>query len=161
QSLHTNSYDEALGLPSREAALLALRTQQVLAHEGGVADTADPLGGSFAIERLTAELEARARELLARIDGMGGMLDAIREGWVQEQIHQAAYRWQREIETDERVVVGVNRFVEEAAAPTFQHDPSIEIERTRFLAEWRAQRDGWAAAATLKRLEARARGTDN
>jgi len=162
QSLHTNSFDEALGLPSRDAALLALRTQQVLAHESGVPDTADPLAGSFAIERLTADLEARARALLDRIDEQGGMLEAIRAGWVQEQIHEAAYRWQREIEAGERVVVGVNRFVEEEApAPAFRHDPAIETERAGLLADWRAQRDAWACAAALKRLEAQARGSEN
>ncbi|MEO5617797.1 MAG: methylmalonyl-CoA mutase family protein [Candidatus Eisenbacteria bacterium] len=162
QSLHTNSYDEALGLPSREAALLALRTQQVLAHESGVADCADPLGGSFAIERLTADLETRARELIGRIDAQGGMLEAIRSGWVQEQIHEAAYRWQREVETGERVVVGVNRFAEVATSPpSFRHDPSVERERARFLAEWRTQRNAWAAAGALKRIEAAARGSEN
>ena len=162
QSLHTNSYDEALGLPSREAALLALRTQQVLAHESGVADTADPLGGAFVIERLTADLETAARTLLDRIGSAGGMLEAIRSGWVQQQIHEAAYRWQREVESGERVVVGVNRFVEEeSAAPAFRHDPAIETERAQLLADWRAQRDNRAAAASLERLEARARGSEN
>jgi len=163
QSLHTNSYDEALGLPSQEAALLALRTQQVLAHESGVPDTADPLGGSYAIESLTASLEARARELLARIDAMGGMLEAIRRGWVQEQIHEAAYRWQREVESGERVVVGVNRFSESeplASAP-FRHDPAVEKERARFLADWRAQRPAAAVTTALGRLERAARGSDN
>src|SRR5206468_3123472 len=92
QSLHTNSYDEALGLPSREAALLALRTQQILAHESGIAETADPLAGSYLVESLTAELERRARELIAQIDRLGGMLAAIESGWVQRQIHESAYR---------------------------------------------------------------------
>jgi methylmalonyl-CoA mutase N-terminal domain/subunit len=162
QSLHTNSYDEALGLPSRDAALLALRTQQVLAHESGVADSADPLGGSFAIERLTAELEARARELIGRIDEQGGMLAAIRLGWVQAQIHEAAYRWQREVEAGARVVVGVNRFAEEESPPpSFRHDPAVERERATFLADWRAQRNAWSAAGALKRIEAAARGSEN
>ena len=127
QSLHTNSYDEALGLPSESAALLALRTQQVLAHESGVAEVADPLAGSYLVEALTAELERRARDLLARIDAMGGMLRAIEHGFVQDEIHRSAYRWQREVESGERVVVGVNRYVEGAAAsPSFRHDPAVE-----------------------------------
>src|SRR6187397_609533 len=93
QSLHTNSYDEALGLPSQDAALLALRTQQVLAHESGVPDVADPLAGSYVIESLTSDLRERASAMIERIDQMGGMLEAIRSGWVQQQIHEAAYRW--------------------------------------------------------------------
>src|SRR5262249_34573741 len=143
QSLHTNSFDEALGLPSQEAALLALRTQQVLAHESGVTDVADPLGGAFAIESLTAALERGARDLIARIDAMGGMLEAIRQGWVQQQIHEAAYAWQRDVESGRRVVVGVNRYADDAPAgtPPFRHDPSVEVERALFLSEWRAQRD--------------------
>ncbi|HTO91026.1 MAG TPA: methylmalonyl-CoA mutase family protein [Candidatus Sulfotelmatobacter sp.] len=162
QSLHTNSFDEALGLPSQDAALLALRTQQVLAHESGVTDTADPLGGSYAIESLTASLEARARELLARIDDLGGMLEAIRQGWVQQQIHEAAYRWQREVESGERVVVGVNRFAESepAASAPFRHDPRVEAERARLLAGWRAERPA-AVSAALARLERAARGSEN
>src|SRR5206468_567186 len=110
QSLHTNSFDEALGLPSQESALLALRTQQVLAHESGAADAVDPLAGSYWVEAMTAELEARARALIADVDARGGMLQAIAEGWVQEQIHEAAYRWQRDVESGDRVVVGVNHF---------------------------------------------------
>jgi methylmalonyl-CoA mutase, N-terminal domain len=163
QSLHTNSYDEALGLPSREAALLALRTQQVLAHETGVTDSADPLAGSFWIESLTAELERRARELLARIERQGGMLAAIETGWVQDQIHRAAYQWHREVEAGTRVVVGVNRFVEDhgAAAPPFKPDARVERARARFLARWRAERDARAMKRALGRLERAARGTDN
>jgi methylmalonyl-CoA mutase N-terminal domain/subunit len=162
QSLHTNSFDEALGLPGRESALLALRTQQVLAHESGVTDTADPLAGSYFVESLTASLEDGARALLARIDGMGGMLAAIESGWVQEEIHRAAYRWQREVETGERVIVGVNRFVEGAppAAPPFRPDPTVERERAAELARWRAERDPRACDAALAALERAARGTD-
>ncbi|HET9327800.1 MAG TPA: methylmalonyl-CoA mutase family protein [Candidatus Eisenbacteria bacterium] len=162
QSLHTNSYDEALGLPSEEAALLALRTQQVLAHESGVAEVADPLAGSYLVESLTAELERMARELIDRVDRMGGMLVAIDRGWVQDEIHRAAYRWQREIETGERIVVGVNRYAEgDAAAPSFRHDPKVERQRARFLAEWRAARDARAVKRALSRLDAGARGTEN
>jgi len=163
QSLHTNSYDEALGLPGEEAARLALRTQQVMAHESGVTDTADPLAGSYFIEALTAELETAARALIARIDGMGGMLDAIASGWVQEQIHGAAYRWQREVESGERVIVGVNKFVEEAPppAPPFKPDPAVERERATMLQSWRNERDARECAAALARLSAAARGSDN
>src|SRR5262249_6309010 len=155
QSLHTNSYDEALGLPSRESAVLALRTQQVLAHESGATDTADPLAGSYWVESLTAELEARARALIAEVDTRGGMLAAIADGWVQEQIHSAAYRWQREVESGERVVVGVNRFADDQPAPPppFQHDPEVERRRAAFLAEWRASRDRNACDAALLALD--------
>ena len=163
QSLHTNSYDEALGLPGREAALLALRTQQLLAHESGVTDAADPLAGSYFVEALTAELETRARALIGRIDDMGGMLEAIAAGWVQEQIHLAAYQWQRDVESGARVVVGVNQFVEDepAPAPPFRHDPAMEGERARFLAEWRSARDAAACDAAIAALVRTARGTGN
>jgi methylmalonyl-CoA mutase N-terminal domain/subunit len=163
QSLHTNSYDEALGLPSREAALLALRTQQVLAHESGVADTADPLAGSYVVESLTAELEQRTRAVLAQIDAMGGMLAAIEAGWVQRQIHESAYRWQREVESGARVMVGVNRFAEDASAavPPFKLDPRIERQRTRMLAAWRAERPAAACTRALAALESAARGDEN
>ena len=163
QSLHTNSHDEALGLPSREAALLALRTQQILAHESGVADAADPLAGSYLVESLTAELEQRARRLLARIDAMGGMLPAIESGWVQRQIHESAYRWQREVESGERVVVGVNRFAEDTAPPLppFKPDPRIERARAKSLAAWRTARPAAPCRRALARLERAARGSDN
>ena len=163
QSLHTNSYDEALGLPSRAAALLALRTQQLLAHESGVADAADPLAGSYLVESLTAEVEQRARRLLERIDGLGGMLATIETGWVQRQIHESAYRWQREVEANERVVVGVNRFAEDEARPTpaFKPDPRIARARARALAAWRADRAAAPCAKALARLEKAARGSEN
>ncbi len=163
QSLHTNSYDEALGLPSQESALLALRTQQILAHESGATDTVDPLAGSYWIEAMTADLEARARALLAEVDSRGGMLEAIASGWVQDQIHEAAYRWQRDVESGERVVVGVNRFGDDrpVPAPPFTHDPDVEERRARFLADWRASRDRVACDAALLRLDAAARGTTN
>jgi methylmalonyl-CoA mutase N-terminal domain/subunit len=163
QSLHTNSFDEALGLPSREAAVLALRTQQILAHESGVAETADPLAGSYFVESLTAEVERRVRELLARIDAMGGMLAAIETGWVQGQIHESAYRWQREVESGERPVVGVNRFAEDAsdAVPPFKHDPRIERARAKMLAAWRAERSAAPCRRALERIEREARGSEN
>jgi methylmalonyl-CoA mutase N-terminal domain/subunit len=162
QSLHTNSFDEALGLPGREAALLALRTQQVLAHESGVTDTVDPLAGSYFVESLTAELAGKATALIETIDAQGGMIASIAAGWVQEEIHRAAYRWQREVESGERIVVGVNRFADEQPAPPpFQQDPSVERERARFLARWRSERPQKAANAALTKLERDARGTEN
>jgi methylmalonyl-CoA mutase N-terminal domain/subunit len=163
QSLHTNSYDEALGLPSQESALLALRTQQILAHESGATDAADPLAGSYWVEHLTAELERRARLLIAQIDEMGGMIAAIGAGWVQHQIHEAAYRWQREVESGERVVVGVNRFTrhEPPAAPPFRPDPAVERERAAFLAAWRHERDAAETRRAMECLARAARGTDN
>jgi methylmalonyl-CoA mutase N-terminal domain/subunit len=163
QSLHTNSFDEALGLPSRESALLALRTQQVLAHESGVTDAVDPLAGSYWVEAMTAELERDARAVLERIDRLGGMLEAIRSGWVQQQIHEAAYRWQREVEGGERVIVGVNRYAEDEtpATPPFKPDPAVERERAAFLARWRAERDRAAAGVALARVGRAARGSEN
>jgi methylmalonyl-CoA mutase N-terminal domain/subunit len=163
QSLHTNSYDEALGLPGKDAALLALRTQQVLAHESGITDTVDPLAGSYFVEALTDELLTRAREVIERIDAQGGMLASIATGWVQDEIHGAAYRWQREIESGERSVIGVNRFADEepVPAPPFKHDPRIERRRAKFLGDWRAERDPRALQAALRRLEKDARGSAN
>jgi methylmalonyl-CoA mutase N-terminal domain/subunit len=165
QSLHTNSYDEALGLPGSEAALLALRTQQVLAHESGVTDSADPLAGSYFVESLTAELERRAREILGTIERQGGMLASIESGWVQQQIHEAAYRWQRDVEAGSRVVVGVNRFADSAESGedvvTFKPDPAVERERASMLAAWRSERDASACESALQRLEREARGTGN
>lgn len=163
QSLHTNSHDEALGLPSQESALLALRTQQVLAHESGATDTVDPLAGSYWVEAMTADLEARARALLDEVDARGGMLEAIAEGWVAEQIHEAAYQWQREVESGERIVVGVNRFGDgqPVPPPPFTPDSTVETERARLLADWRASRDRHTCETALTRLERLARGSDN
>ena len=163
QSLHTNSFDEALGLPSQESALLALRTQQVLALESGVTDAADPLAGSYWVEHLTSELERLALELIERVDAFGGMLPAIEAGWIQQQIHEAAYRWQREVESGERVVVGVNRFAQDdpAAAPPFRPDATVERSRADFLGRWRAEREAAPVAAALAALGRAARGSDN
>jgi methylmalonyl-CoA mutase N-terminal domain/subunit len=150
-------------LPGRDAALLALRTQQVLAHESGVTDAADPLAGSYWVEHLTDELERRASELIERVDAMGGMLPAIEAGWVQQQIHEAAYHWQREVEAGERVVVGVNKFGhdEPPPAPPFKPDPATERARAEFLAAWREQREAAPVANALAALERAARGSDN
>jgi methylmalonyl-CoA mutase, N-terminal domain len=163
QSLHTNAYDEALGLPGPESALIALRTQQVLAHESGVADVADPLGGSYWIESMTADLVAGARAQLERVDTMGGMLEAIRTGWVQEEIHRAAYRWQKEVESGERVIVGVNCFADDApaAAPPFRPDPRVERSRAKLLAAWRTERTAAPVKKALARLDRAARGSEN
>ncbi len=138
QSLHTNAMDEALALPTEEAARVALRTQQVIAHESGVADTVDPLAGAYAVEHLTDEIERRAADYIHKIDAMGGMLHAIEIGYVQREIQEAAYQYQRAVETGDAVVVGVNRFRldEEAPVRTLRIDPSVEraqIERLRAL----------------------------
>jgi methylmalonyl-CoA mutase, N-terminal domain len=163
QSLHTNAMDEALSLPTEAAARVALRTQQVIAHEAGVADTVDPLAGSYAIEALTDEVERRATHYLEKIDAMGGMLSAIETGYVQREIQDAAYKYQRATETDEQLIVGLNcfRVEEKTSIPTLRVDPAIEqaqIERVRAL---RQRRDGKASEAALVRLEEAARGTEN
>src|SRR5438034_6145104 len=121
QSLHTNSYDEALALPTEHAAKVALRTQQVVAFESGVPDTADPLGGSYFVENLTGEIEQRAAEYIEKIDGMGGAVAAIEAGWIQDEIHEAAFRIQQDVEGGDRVVVGVNRYASE-------EDEAVEIQ---------------------------------
>ena len=155
QSLHTNSWDEALSLPSQEAVEIALRTQQLIAHETGAADVIDPMGGSYYLESLTDTLEAQARDYIARIDQLGGAVAAIQQGYVQREVQEAAYRFQQQIESEDQVIVGVNRFTT-APKPIdklFRVDPSWvkrQQERTR---EVRAARDQQAAAAALKRLE--------
>ena len=152
QSLHTNSRDEALALPTTEAARLALRTQQVIAYETGVARVADPLGGAWAIEALTAEIVEKASALIGRIDEMGGALAAIEAGYFQREIQEAAYQAQKAIESKEAVVVGVNEFVleEENPIPTMTIDPKVETEQVERLAAFRARRDG----ARVERLRA-------
>src|SRR5512132_3959154 len=163
QSLHTNSMDEALSLPTEEAARLALRTQQVIAHESGVADIADPLGGAYAIEHLTNEIEDRASNYLERIDALGGMLRAIETGYVQKEIQESAYRYQKAIESEEAIVVGVNRFQskEDTPFPTLRIDPAIEQQQIERLRAVRSRRDSEAADSALAKLEATATGTEN
>src|SRR5579875_681931 len=163
QSLHTNSLDEALALPTEESALLALRTQQIIATETGVTNTIDPLGGSYAIEYRTNEIEHGAREYIAKIDSLGGMLRAIETGFVQAEIQQAAYEYQRAVERGETVVVGVNRFMEKksGAIPTLRIDSEIErmqVERVRAL---RAKRNAAKAKSALEEVERRARTNEN
>ena len=153
QSLHTNSKDEALALPSEAAAKLALRTQQIIAHETGVADVVDPLGGSYTLERLTDELEARADAYLGKIDTLGGMVEAIAQGYPQQEIQDAAYRAQRALETRESVVVGLNEFREEEPAPEGLLRVNERVERTQAvrLEALRKERDG---ASVQRRLDA-------
>ncbi|HEX8069103.1 MAG TPA: methylmalonyl-CoA mutase family protein [Pyrinomonadaceae bacterium] len=163
QSLHTNAMDEALALPTEQAARVALRTQQVIAHESGVADTVDPLAGSYAVEQLTTELERRAAAYVEKIDALGGMLRAIETGYVQREIQEAAYQYQRAVETGDAVVVGVNRFqaAEDAAPPLLRIDPAVEQNQCARLRHLRARRDNAAVASALAAVEASARGTDN
>lgn len=160
QSLHTNSRDEALWLPTEESVRLALRTQQVIAHESGVASTIDPLAGSYAVEYLTAELERRALAYIERIDGLGGALAAIEQGFVQQEIADAAYRYQREVEEGDRTVVGVNAYEADKEAPELERltvDPVIEEQQRMRLAELRSCRDGTRVSAALERIARMAR----
>jgi methylmalonyl-CoA mutase N-terminal domain/subunit len=163
QSLHTNSMDEALALPTEAAARVALRTQQVIAYESGVADTADPLAGSYAIEHLTDDIEEQALDYLKKIEAMGGMLRAIETGYVQREIQESAYRYQKAVETQEQVVVGVNRFQieEEEQVSVLRIDPALEqaqVERVRAL---RARRDAQLTTEALNRLEQAAKTDEN
>ncbi|MGZ3448432.1 MAG: acyl-CoA mutase large subunit family protein [Polyangiales bacterium] len=163
QSLHTNGFDEALGLPTAAAATLALRTQQVIAYESGVADVVDPLGGSYAIEALTERIEAGAKEYIARIDAMGGMVSAIEQGFVQREIQNTAYEYQLQIERKERVIVGLNQFAakEQGSVPVAKIDPRLEEEQVARLRAVRSQRDATKHAEALQRLDTAARGKDN
>ncbi|NJD27769.1 MAG: methylmalonyl-CoA mutase [Chloroflexi bacterium] len=163
QSLHTNSRDEALALPTEESVRLALRTQQILAYESGVAETPDPLGGSFFVETLTDELEAAARAYLDEIEALGGTLRALELGFQQRSIQESAYRVQRAIDAGDQVVVGVNRFRDEATmAPAIQRiDPEGERRQVERVRRVRAERDPAAWESALRRLEDAARGSDN
>jgi methylmalonyl-CoA mutase, N-terminal domain len=163
QSIHTNSFDEALALPSERAARIALRTQQILQHEAGGTDTADPLGGAYFIEALTLELEERAREMIGRIDELGGAVAAVEQGFVQRQIEDAAFEHERRVAAGDRVVVGVNRFAEneDEEIELYRLDPEAEwrqVERTRRV---RDERDVSAAEETLGRVRVAARGSEN
>jgi methylmalonyl-CoA mutase N-terminal domain/subunit len=163
QSLHTNAMDEALALPTEQAARIALRTQQVIANESGIADTVDPLAGSYAIEQLTSKIETKASEYLSKIDGMGGMLRAIESGYVQREIQESAYRYQRAIESGDAIVVGVNKYEtnEDTVVPILRVNADVEraqVERVRAV---RARRNAAAADRALAQLEDAARGTEN
>ncbi|HVH46892.1 MAG TPA: methylmalonyl-CoA mutase family protein [Labilithrix sp.] len=162
QSLHTNSYDEALGLPTSEAVTIALRTQQIVAHESGVADFVDALGGGYAVEALTNRLEAEAKKYIARIDELGGMVSAIEQGYPQREIQNSAYSYQLEIEKKERTIVGLNDFVQDAPpVPVMKIDPEIERAQVERVRAARAKRDESVHAEALRKIEAAAKGTDN
>ncbi|MBI3078410.1 MAG: methylmalonyl-CoA mutase family protein [Deltaproteobacteria bacterium] len=163
QSLHANALDEALCLPTERAAALALRTQQIIAHESGVADTVDPLGGAYFLEQLTDELEARAWAYLRRIDEMGGMLPAIEAGYPQREIHEAAVRYQREVDRGERIVVGVNAYKVEHEEPieTLRVDPQVEAAQITKLQELRGRRDPQGVKSALEALRGGAAGGTN
>jgi methylmalonyl-CoA mutase N-terminal domain/subunit len=163
QSLHTDSYDEAYATPSEEAATLAVRTQQLIAFESGVADVVDPLGGSYYIESLTDRIEGEAQKYLERIDSMGGAVAAIEQGFQQAEIQEASYRYQKMIEQKEQVIVGVNEFVSDYAKITnmLKFNPDVEGRQKQRLAEVRQQRDSGMVGRTLQRLEQVARSSEN
>jgi methylmalonyl-CoA mutase N-terminal domain/subunit len=163
QSLHTNGRDEALSLPTESSARLALRTQQVIAYESGVCDLIDPLGGSYALEALTDDLEAKATAYIAKIDDLGGMVQAIAKGYPQKEIEDAAYRYQKEIESKARVVIGVNDFTVQGEPPfdTMKVDPGLEASQVDRLKKFRAARDNGAAVGAVDALRRAAKGTEN
>ena len=172
QSLHTNALDEALALPTEETARIALRTQQVIAHESGAADVVDPLGGSWYVESLTTKIEEHAHALMERIDALGGSVRAIEQGFVQKEIQESAYRYQQEVEAGRRIIVGVNSFRDEEGGgpiPLMKIDPAMEREQVERLRDFRRRRNEDAAkaggdaphAAALARLESACRGTDH
>lgn len=162
QSLHTNSYDEALGLPTEQSVTLALRTQQIIAYESGLADFVDPLAGSYATEALTAKLETQALAYLKRIDEMGGMVAAIENGYVQREIQAAAYQYQLDIEEKRRVIVGLNEFIGESApVPVLRVDPALEEGQVARLQAIRKNRDAVRHRQALDRLDVAARGEEN
>jgi methylmalonyl-CoA mutase N-terminal domain/subunit len=163
QSIHTNGYDEALALPSERSAHIALRTQQLLAHEAGGTDTADPLGGAYFIESLTDELEERALELIQRIDELGGAVSAVEQGFIQGEIEQAAFQWQQAVESGERVIVGVNRFTEGDEEPIelYRLDPEAEKRQLARTARVRAERSAEDAERGVAAVRETARGDGN
>ena len=163
QSLHTNAKDEALSLPTEHSARVALRTQQVIAYESGVTATPDPLGGSEYIEQLTAEIEAGARHYIADIDALGGAVKAIERGFIQSEIHNSAYQYQKAIEEGRQIVVGVNKFQNDEAEPVtpFRIDPELEKQQIGRLRQVRASRSSSAVCEKLSALEAAARSSDN
>lgn len=163
QSLHTNSMDEALALPSEKAVRVALRTQQILAHESGVANTIDPLAGSYFIENLTQQIEDEAREYIAHIDDMGGMLTAIEKGYVQREIQESSYRYQKDVESQERIVVGVNEYTmeEDVTMDLLKVLPHVEKKQKERLVEIKKTRDSARVEAALAGLEKAAEGEDN
>ena len=163
QSLHTNGYDEALSLPTEEAAAIALRTQQIVAFESGAPDTVDPLAGSYFVESLTNEVEAAALKLVAKIDAMGGSVAAIEQGFIQEEIAKSAYEYQRQIENGEKIIVGVNKFQTEATGsiPVFKIDDNVQNMQVEKLKKLKAKRDNTKVAASLKSLHEKAVSGEN
>jgi methylmalonyl-CoA mutase N-terminal domain/subunit len=163
QSLHTNGYDEALSLPTEEAARIALRTQQIVAFESGVVETVDPLAGSYFIESLTNEVEQKAWDLVAKIDAMGGSVSAIEEGFMQDEIARSAYEYQRNIESGEKIIVGVNQFIidKELPIPGFKIDDSIRTIQSNKLTNLKLNRDQHKATACLLAITDTAKGTNN
>ena len=163
QSLHTNGFDEALGLPTEKAAKLALRTQQMIGYESGVTDTADPLAGSYFVESLTDEVEAGAWSYIERIDAMGGAIEAIEAGFMQDEIERAAFEWAKAVDAGDKVIVGVNKFTETDEEPNdvFPIDPTLQKRQAERVAALRARRDSAAVKAALEEVRAAARGTQN
>jgi len=166
QSLHTNAYDEALGLPTEKSALLALRTQQILAYESGVTRAIDPLGGSFYVEHLTDKLEREAEQILREIDALGGAVAAVEAGYFQRALEESAWQFQKEVEEGKRVIVGVNRFFDPNSplnepVPVQRIDPELHERRKRELAAFKANRDGESVRVGLERLREAARGEEN
>jgi methylmalonyl-CoA mutase N-terminal domain/subunit len=163
QSIHTNAYDEALALPTQRSARIALRTQQILAHEAGGTDTADPFGGSYFVEALTDELERRATDLIEHVEELGGAVEAIERGFVQREIEEAAFQHSTEVESGERVIVGVNRYVEDETEPIelLRIDPAAEKRQLERTARVRAERDAAAADSALTEVRRVARADEN
>ena len=163
QSLHTNGFDEALGLPTEEAARIALRTQQIIGYESGVADTPDPLAGSYFVETLTDEVERLAWEYIERIDAMGGAVDAIEAGFQMDEIEQSAYEYTKSIDDDERIIVGVNKFLVDDEAEPFvlSVDPQLAVQQLTRLKAFKENRDQEKVQALLEAIRVAARGTDN
>ena len=166
QSLHTNSRADALSLPTQESALIALRTQQILAHESGIADTIDPMAGSYAIEALTDEIERRALKLIEQVETMGGVPRAIESGFIQNEIADSAYRYQQAVERGQRVVVGVNKYAQQTSSSSpelmlLKVDTELGRQREGVLAQFRAGRDSATVSASLAALRQAARGSDN
>jgi len=163
QSLHANALDEALALPTENSALLALRTQQIIANETGVTNTIDPVAGSYAIENLTNEIEAGAQEYISRIDALGGVLASIESGYIQQEVQKSAFEYQAAVDSGEQVVVGVNRFEtkEEKQIPTLRIDPEIERTQVARLHALRARRDSAKSSAAIAEIERRAHTTEN
>jgi len=163
QSLHTNSYDEALSLPTQEAVTIALRTQQIIGHESSVADFVDPLGGSYAVEALTDHIDAQATAMIERIDNMGGMLRAIESGFVKKEISDTSYRFQRQVEDNEAIVVGVNKFAAKQEPPSdiLKVDRAVEEDQRTRLHRFKEARDATALEAALSTVVAAARSDDN